>query len=390
MKKLLHAYVGVGLLAFVVSFTFELIMLFSFTGNLSLSLALTAVLEGSKLLLTVFERFIEEKKHQISDTVRTVGLIFRFGLVFISVLCSLAYFSSSLDRPNLEQVMADDKAWVSASYDEKISMLTSQRQERLETIRGEIKERYRMRNQELDAFYQPKIAELESKRTKEFDRVIGGVRKGPYWFEFDRQIQELKAEFKEGKDLLIAKEDADLNHYIPGIEAEFQGKLDRVMNDKENALTSISTSNYELDDRAKNKHIVSLLATLDQGLGIKISYLAFALLLSVLTSLLLELAIYLAFSYIVMYNSALEPTTFEPVYEFEDPYAEEPEAGHTVEDEELASDDVFEHPSEMFGNSFGNSMPEPEIDPATYEFLKNLNNLYGTPSGKPDPENPCA
>ena len=388
MKKLLGAYVSVGLFAFAVSFLFELIMLFSFTGSLLLAAALTTVLEGSKLLLTIFHRSIEEKKHQVTDTVRFLGLSFRFGLVFISVLCSLAYFSSSLDRPNLEQVMAEDKARVNTGYDEKIAMLNAQRQERLETIRGEIKERYRVRNQELDEFYKPKIAELESKRTREFDRVVGGVRKGPYWFEFDRQIQELKSEFKEGKDRLTASEDEEMNQYVPGIEAEFQNKLEKVMNDKDSALTGISTNNYELDDRAKNRHIVSLLATLDKGLGIHISYLAFSMLLSILTSLLLELAIYLAFNYIVMYKNAIETTAkAEPVYEIESDA--EPATGGIAE-----AGDGRGGPAGVQGmsdNPFSNGMAEPDIDPATYEFLKNLNAQYGAHEGgrDADPENPC-
>lgn len=387
MKKLLGAYVSVGLFAFAVSFLFELIMLFSFTGSLLLAAALTTVLEGSKLLLTIFHRSIEDRKHRISDIVKFLGLGFRFGLLFISVLCSLAYFSSSLDRPNLEQVMAEDKARVTTGYDEKIAMLNSQRQERLETIRGEIKERYRIRNQELDAFYQPKIAEMESKRTKEFDRVIGGVRKGAYWIEYDRQVQELKAEFKAGKDRLTANEDEEMNHYVPGIEAEFQNKLEKAMSDKESALTSINTNNYELDDRAKNKHIVSLLATLDKGLGIHISYLAFSMMLSILTSLLLELAIYLAFSYIVMYNN-LEPTAkSESAYGLES--AAESEAEDDVEEEAQAVG--YSAGQGMPGNPFSNGMAEPDIDPATYEFLKNLNAQYGAPEGRrgAEPENPC-
>lgn len=378
MKKLLTAYIGVGLVAFAVSFIFELIMLFSFTANLFLSVALTMVLECSKLLLTIFHRFVEDKKYKISDSVRTMSFLFRFGLVFISVLCSLAYFAASLDRPNLEQVKTDDKSRVAKSFDEKLAMLNSQRQKRLDTIRNEIREKYTTRNQELDALYLPKISELEGLRKNEFDRVINGVRKGAYWSEYDRQLQELKSEYKSEKDLRRASEDTEMNQYIPGIEAEFQKKIDTAISNKESALTEISTNNYELDDRAKNQKIVSLLTTLDKGMGINISYLAFAILLSILTSLLLELAIYLAFSYIVMFNNTTENVEYT--------YAPgNPQADYKR---------VYDDPSQgIYTNPAADeNMAGPEIDPETFDFLKNLSNQFGpgnSQSPNHTPENPC-
>ena len=179
MKKLLTAYIGIGLLAFVVSSILELIVIVSLTGDMALSVALTAVLECSKLLLTVFHRFVEDKKHKIADAVKITTAFFRTGLFAVSLICSLTYFSSSLDMPNLKQVMEDDKSRVGQNYNEKISALKSQRQERLATIKNEINDKYAKRNQDLDAQYLPKINELEEKRTNEFGRMINGVRKGP-------------------------------------------------------------------------------------------------------------------------------------------------------------------------------------------------------------------
>jgi hypothetical protein len=387
MKKLLTTYVIVGLLAFAVSFTFELIMFFSFSGNIFLSLALTMVLECSKLLLIVFHRFVEDKEYSIAENVNVMSSIFKSGLLFVSVLCSLAYFASSLDRPNLEIVRSADESRVTQNFDEKISAIQSQRQERLDTIRNEVKGKYSKRYHELDSRYLPEISKIENLRKREFDRVIGGVRKGPYWHEYDRQLQELKSEYKAEKDRLRADEDAELNLYIPGIENEFQKKLDSTMNNKESALEEISTNNYELDDRAKNKHIVSLINTLEYGLGISISYLSFAMLLSITTSLLLELAIYLAFNYVVMfYNSVINPTKHDSIYEQPNAFADNTNAA----DYEWA----YEDPSQgAYSSHPGNeNMAGPEIDPETFDFLKSLNNQFEASSGQPspdDPENPC-
>lgn len=379
MKKLLVAYTGIGLLAFVVSFIFEIIMLFSFTGSVLLSLTLTLVLEASKLLLTVVHRFVEDRDYHISDNVRSMSSFFRFGLVFISVLCTLTYFSSSLDRPNMENIRAEDTKRVESAFNEKIELINAQRQERMDTIKNEVHRRYRARYQELDALYLPKIAELESKRTKEFDRVINGVRKGPYWNEYDRQLQGLKGAYQREKQGLRIAEDEDLAN-IPEIEGAFQKKLDTALNDKEAALAHISTNDYQLDDRVKNQDIASLLATLDQGLGIKISYLAFGILLSTLTSLLLELAIYLAFNYIVSLHNVLNPIPKDglPEYEFEDPPEVEPEVVY-ADDEPVAG--------RVYGPA-GQGVSEPEIDPETFDFLQHLNHHFGSPGDK-DPEDPC-
>ncbi|MCK5616502.1 hypothetical protein KAR91_82330, partial [Candidatus Pacearchaeota archaeon] len=356
----------VGIAGFLISFYLEFIIFASITGHPVFSFCLTAVLETSKILTIIFHRMIDDKQdYVIPDMVVWLNTFFKFGLVFLSLVCSIAMISKGLDRPNLDSVKAKDKTIVTDSFRERTAMIQEQREKRLGVITSEIKEKYQKRYAELDSQFLPKIKQKEALRDAEFSNQVGGVRKGPFWNEYNRQLQVLTVDYKTEKSGLRNAENAELERNITKIESEFQAKLDSSLHDKEVALTGISKGDYKADERAKNETIAAFLATINAGLGLVVSYLTFAMIFSFLTSILLESTIYLTFNYVTMfYSNILNPS--------ENEFVVVNQAASPQEQE------VYEEPR-----------AQPDIDPSVAEFYQNLQDQFRpSESAKPDFVNP--
>lgn len=379
MKQLWILYSLIGTGGFLISFSMEYIILESITGKSGFSFCLTLVLESAKVLTVIFHRLISDRKgYEIPGAVSSLNTFFKFGLVFLSLICSVAMISKGLDKPNLDTVRNDDQLLITSSFEEKTALIESRREKRLDKITSEIKGKYRNRYKELDNQYLPKIQQKERLRDAEFRNIRGGIRKGPFWNEHNRQLQELKAEYKTEKDALRFSENTELDRNINSIEAEFQEKLDNSLNDKESALTAINKADYKKDERVKNEIVSAFLATIDQGLGLGMSYLSFALLFSLLTSTLLELTIFLSFSYITMfYSNVLNPA-----------------------EEELDSINQVTHPPEPEVNSERETPKEPindenfyvhrDFDPSMANYFQHLQNQFQTSdTPQTDFDNPC-
>lgn len=377
MKFLWILNTAVGILAFLLSFFLEYFLIESITGQSTFAFFLTLVLECGKIFTVVFHRLIEDRKdYEIPDNVVVLNTIFKFGLVFLSLICSVALISNGLDRPNLDTVKSNDKSIVTNSFSERIALIDSQRQKLLDKITNEIKEKYQSQYQELDDQYLPKIQQKEKLRDAEFSNVIGGVRKGPYWYEYDRQLNVLKNEYKTQKDTLRFNENTELERNITKIETEIQKRIDDSLNQKENSLSQINKGDYKNDERAKNEVVASFLATIHNGLGFGIQYLSFALFFSVLTSTLLELTIYITFNYVTMfYNNFLSPAGKE--------FAAISQTNHSYESGNNNSG-VYEEP-------INNGNYQQDMDSGMNEYFQNLQSQFQT-TGIPrnDFVAPCA
>lgn len=374
MKKLWILYIAVGIGAFLISFTLEYILFKSITEQPYFSFFLTLVLESAKVLTVIFHRFIaDSKNYSIPDVVSYLNAFFKVGLISLSLICSIAIISKGLDRPLLDSVKEKDEIRIKDSFDEKLSLLSSQRQLRLEKITSEIKQKYGNRYKDLDSYYLPKITEAESLRSDEFKNVgKGGLRKGPIWNEYNRQLEEYRNGYRREKDKLRTAETRELEKHISKIENEFQKRIDGSMIEKEEAVSAVVTNNYKYDERAKNPIISSFLMTMDEGLNLKIEYLSFAILISLLVSLLLEATIYLTFSYIVMFQiTILNPATDEI------PYQEEA----TFQEPHHQAEGPINGNGEYVNSEFG---------PTEYDFFQNLQNQFAEPGGSAEQfDNPC-
>jgi len=367
--------IGIG--AFLISLFLEFLVILSVTANYHFALVLTLVLECSKVLAIIFHRLVSDNKgYSIPDSVILLYNSFKLGLVVLSVICSIAIISQSVDQPNIDKIKTDDKKLVEDSYNEKLTLVQSQRQLRLDKITSEIKQKYLSRYQELDALFLPKIKETEKLRDNEFKNLVNGVRKGPFWYEYDRQLQDMKDEYTTKKDKLISTENTELNDHITSIETEFQKKIDDAIKEKDTAMTTIYTNDYKSDERVRNRIIVSFLRTLERGLGLKIEYLTFALVLSLLISVLLELSIYITFNYIIMFYSAFMNTSQKSDFL----HSRTGESYSQQQSKE--SEKIYEPPvnDENLFNKEG-------IDPSKLEFL---NDLYSQAKASNNIVNPCS
>ena len=377
MKRLWILYITVGIGAFLISFTLEYIVFKSITGKPYFAFFLTLVLESAKILTVIFHRFISDKKgYSVPEMVSYLNTFFKVGLIFLSLVCSIAIISKGLDRPLLDSVKEKDESRIKSSFDEKLSFLSSQRQLKLDQITGEIKQKYEKRFKELDSYYLPRISKTEKLRDDEFKNVgKGGLRKGPYWNEYNRQLVGYQNDYKREQSKLRSAENSELEKHISKIEDEFQEKVDRSLNEKDGALSTVVSNDYKFDERTKNPIIASFLMTMDEGLNLEIDYLSFAILISLLVSLLIEITIYLTFSYVVMfYNNILTTPETEFILQ------EVPK--NTLTDENPVSDGPLNG-----GTNYG----EAEYSPSDYEFFQNLQNQFGTPQGEAEQfENPCA
>lgn len=381
----------VGLLIFsslaaLISFYLEYVFVSSIVGVL-FAFLLTITLEGGKIFTVLGNRMISEQRGFEESGVRVfLGAALKVGLVGFSIMASIAMMSKSLDAPNLQATMDKDRARVNQGFDEKIALLDSQKDSKLKSITGTIKEKYQNRYRELDSRYLPEMVRLKALRDAQFKNRVNGVRKGSFYLEHDAQLSKLSAEYKAAKANLQRAEDTELNRFLPEIENSHSAKVEKIFNEREATLAKINPDSYSLDTRSQNEYVASFLKIIDRGLGVSFSYLAFSLLFSIFTACLLELIIYLGFSLAVsMHTSVLNPSVEkpEPVLEFQNAPA--------MESETIYADDYAEIPGDgIHGAPFGVAGPETEIDPATYDFLKNLDKHYGALRDRPDlnSENP--
>lgn len=297
-RTLLIISIGIGILAFCISFWLEFLIFENITEMALFAFCITGAFEGAKVFTIILHRFIEAKRlDSIPNLVATLVTAFKIGLVTLSVVCSIAMISRGLEKPNLDSIKENDRKVLTSNFDDRLALIENQRKARLDKITNEVKEKYKNRYHELDTRYLPKIRQKESLRDSEFNNVQNGQRRGPIWREHDRQLNNLKAEYKTEKDALRFAENNELERNITKIENEFQIKNDKALDDREKAIFKHNNQTYESDDRVKNAFIMSFISTLNTGIGLGMEYLTFTLMFSVLTGLLLEGAIYSLFSY---------------------------------------------------------------------------------------------
>jgi hypothetical protein len=386
-RNTLFGLIFVATLGMVLSFYLEFIFFLSIMQNPIFSFLTTTTFEGAKVLILLAHHQIYAQGSQLSNGVQWLNGFFKSSLIMLSIAASVAMIASALNHPNLEKVMAEDRALVQSSYDEKVVLFNSQKDEKLKTITGSIKEKYRDRHQTIDSRYLPEMERLKNLRDAQFSNSVNGVRRGAFYMEHSAQLDKLSAEYKAEKDKLTIAEDAELDKYLPGIESEYSSKMESALNEKEAALSGINPDSYAKKSSTKNEYVNTFLSVIKHGLGIDMSYLTFTLLFSALTGILFELVIYLGFVAVAAIHTPVRKTDSkeaQPVYEFED--SSNPEVVYADDFEEPASDGLYTNPIDE------DNMAGPEIDPRMFDFFQGLNNQFGTPGGfssDHEPENPC-
>ena len=150
----------------------------------------------------------------ISMPLLVLGWVVKILLVTLSLVSSIGFISSNLDRPHLQEVKESDKALVEKLYSEKLENLKGQQESALNKSVSEIKERYKKRYDKLAEYYEPRIKKEEQLRDFEFNREINGVRKGDRYYEHQRKLTELSTQYKVEKDQLESSEDAEIKGFM--------------------------------------------------------------------------------------------------------------------------------------------------------------------------------
>ena len=111
----------VGICLFIVSFMIEKQVLEAFIVTPFLALLLAASLEIGKAVAIIWHRYMTSRSDVLyPNSIRWASSLFRIGLVFLSVVCSLLFLAANLDRPNLDEVRSHEMSRGESRLDETL------------------------------------------------------------------------------------------------------------------------------------------------------------------------------------------------------------------------------------------------------------------------------
>ncbi len=288
---IVQLFVGFGL--FGCSFFVEYQILIHFISPQPMALFLAVTLEGGKVAAIVWHYYLGyPTKGTYPLTIRLTSLMFRFGLVTLSLLCSMLFFTSHLDRPNLTAVKAARSTLIeqqTARDEESIKKQYRQREQNLLDIQ------YRQRR-EMRQRRDTEIQRLEALLIKEMDNVVNGAFKGQRYLEFERRIDKEKAAAIGNLTELQQQHTTQLTMLT--------SSLDTALNDlrsKDSRLrAAVAQKDFTGVEQAHDKRVVALLNTIKSIFNLQILPLQFVFFYSILISLLMETGIMLSFATITV------------------------------------------------------------------------------------------
>ncbi|MBK1645231.1 hypothetical protein CKO25_11375 [Thiocapsa imhoffii] len=287
----------VGIALFSVSFLIELAVLQSFLAGVVMTLVLAAALELGKATAIVWHRYLKDAPQSLYPvSIRRISAVFRFGLVGLSILCSLLFIGVQVDRPHLEQVRAAELAALQSRLDADL--------QRVEQDAAAGARRLDARQQEalaaLRALHEPGIAELEQLLSAEMDNVVGGVFKGPRYQEIAARLAQAQDQRDIALAALTARQAAEANTQSAALAQAHTQSRQALLHDAERARAALLNDGFETDVRAQHPLVTTFIRTLEAVTGHAITPPLFALGLALFLAVLMELGIVLAFETITL------------------------------------------------------------------------------------------
>ncbi len=304
--SILLFYFAVGVGAFIVSAYMENQIFFQITQQGFFSIVIVVTLELAKVTTIIVYRTISIPQANIKSShfVEFLTIIFKIFLIGLSLICSLAFVAKYLDRPNIEKIRKVDAQQVKNDYQQSYQRILEENNLERATATDVIKESYQELNDRLKNIYEPQLQTLEQQLIQEMNNVVGGTFYGARYRELKRRQENMQNEYINELDTLKRQERKELNSKLSLIEVKLQERLVALNKKREYDLFDIKNNNYLSDERVQNQVIVSLLATLNNGIlrpfKFTIDHIMFVSFFSLLISFLLELTIYLVFSYLVI------------------------------------------------------------------------------------------
>lgn len=282
----------VGITLFCVSFLIEGRILAAFFTAPILAWALALALETGKAAAIIFNRhLVQSQAAHYPLSIRMASATFRFGLIGLSILCSLLFLGTQLDRPHVQELrqaalneiqtrLADDLARMDAEHDARLAAR---------------RERYASEWHDRQAGQQRHIAGLEALLVAEMDNVMNGVFKGPRYREIAARLADARERQQHTLDALAARHDAAMAQFAEALTGEHrQARTDRAARAgaERNALHQNS---FDHDERAQDPRVIAFLRMSEFVFGWQINAPQFVFAFAIFLSLLMELGILLAF-----------------------------------------------------------------------------------------------
>ncbi|BBO87228.1 hypothetical protein [Desulfosarcina ovata] len=288
---ILQLLVGVGL--FLCSFYIEYKILQAFIAPPSMAFFLSLTLEIGKVTAIVWHYHMSHLSvSAYPGSVRLISLLFRLGLVFLSLICSQLFLNDRLDRPNLKNVKAVETAAIEKRLNDDLKILDDQHLSQKETMIA----RHQAEYADLKAATDRTITKLEALLLAEMDNVVGGVFKGPRYEEFKQRLDDEKIAGQAALEKLQQRQAREIGQLSLNSRRLRQETLS--MADKKQR--QIIADDFSNDERVNDPYIVALLKVTESLFAATLEPLQFVFLFSLLMSFLMEVGIVLAFSTITV------------------------------------------------------------------------------------------
>jgi hypothetical protein len=287
----------VGIALFSVSFLIELAVLQSFLAGVMMTLVLAAALEVGKATAIVWHRYLKDAPESLYPiAIRRISAAFRFGLVGLSILCSLLYIGIQVDRPHLTEVRESELAALQSRLDADLQRLDA------ETAAGS--QRLDAREQEamaaLRSHHDPRIAELEQMLREEMDNVVGGTFKGPRYQEIEARLAQARTQRDSALAQLAARQAEEASNQSAALARTHAQTRLALVHTADAAREAIHNNDYAADARAQHPLVTTFIRTVQAVTGHAISPPLFALGLALFLAVLMELGILLAFETVTL------------------------------------------------------------------------------------------
>ncbi len=291
--------IGFGL--FLCSLFIEYQVLIHFISPPSLAVLLCVTMEGGKVAAVIWHYYLGALGDgAYLPSIRIASAVFRFGLVLLSILCSMLFLTSHLDRPNLARVREQRLQQLTREEERIIGRKTRDYQQAAAALTRE------QRREAEDSARQGgrRIDELESLLLKEMNNVVGGVFKGKRYRELARRLAaEKKAAAHQAQSMRVRQFGEqqqlrrELEDSLAAIRRDFAAKKQRLLE-----------KDFTDDEAVNDARIVALLKTMRTMFGLDVRPQQFVFFFSILVSLLMETGIMLAFATI---TTAIAPVLQE-------------------------------------------------------------------------------
>jgi len=291
--------IGFGL--FLCSLFIEYQVLIHFITPQSLAILLCITLEGGKVAAVIWHYYLGylgDEGYLLS--IRISSAVFRSGLFLLSILCSMLFLTSHLDRPNLGRVRSARLQRLNAEKERMVSQILKYQKNQAAALD-------KKQQQEMTATITRsghRIDQLEALLLKEMNNVVGGVFKGRRYREFERRL----AAEKEAAAQQMAKLRAGQIRERQELHDRQARELAAVRKDFATRQQRLLSSGLADDEEVNDARIVALLGTLHTMFGAHIRPRQFVFFFSILVALLMETGIMLAFATI---TTAIAPVLHE-------------------------------------------------------------------------------